>query len=65
MAYEIRERRPGYHVEIIPVFIGCMEKGANRLRVQIARVLETDEKKMARTWRKMLMTIFAVVVAGE
>ena len=31
----------------------------NRLREQIARVLETDEKKMTRTWREMLKTVLA------
>ena len=48
MAYKIRELRPGYHVGIIPVVIGCM-RGVNRLREQIARVLETDEKMMTRS----------------
>ena len=31
-AYEIREMRPGYHVQIIPVVIGCMGGGANKFR---------------------------------
>ena len=59
MAYKIREKKPGYLVEIILVVIGCMGGTVNRLREQIVRMLETDEKKMARTWRKMLMTILA------
>ena len=29
------------------------------MRVQIARVLETDEKKMTRSWREILMIILA------
>ena len=32
LAYEIRERRPGHHVDIIPDFIGCMERSGKRLR---------------------------------
>ena len=59
MAYEIRERRPGYHVEIIPVVIRCMGVGANRMREQIVRVLETDKMKMTRSWREMLKTVLA------
>ena len=31
-AYEIREMRPGYRVQIIPVVIGCMGGGANKFR---------------------------------
>ena len=42
--FDIRERRPGYHIDIIPITNGCMGEGANKLREQIARVLETDEK---------------------
>ena len=45
LAKEIRERRPGYHVEIFSVVIGCMGKSVNRLRVHAARVLETYERK--------------------
>ena len=33
--------------------------GVNKLREQIARILETDEKKMTRTWREMLKTVLA------
>ena len=32
LANKIRERRPGYDVEIIPVVIGCIGRGVNRLR---------------------------------
>ena len=44
LAYKIRERRSVYHVEIISLIIGCMGGGANKLREQIARVLEADKK---------------------
>ena len=44
-SYEVRERRPGYHVGIIPVVIGYMRGGTNKLREQIAGVLETNKEK--------------------
>lgn len=43
MAYETRERRSGYRAEIVPA---CTGSGVNRLKEQIAWVLETGEKKM-------------------
>ena len=50
LAYKIRERRPGHHVEIIPLVIECIRGGVNKRLEQIARVLETGEKKMTWTW---------------
>ena len=44
LAHKIGKRRPEYHIEVIPVVIGRMGRGANKLRKQMARVLETDEK---------------------
>ena len=42
---------------IILVIIECMGGGGDRLREQIVRVLETDEKKTTRTWREMLKMV--------
>ena len=39
LAYEIRERRPVYKVEIIPLVIGCVGGGAERLKAQLEKVL--------------------------
>ena len=50
--FEIKEKRQGFHVEIIPVVTACM-------REQIAKVLVPDAKKMTRTWREMLQTALA------
>ena len=36
-----------------------MRGGRNKLREQITRVLETDKKKMAQTWRERLKIILA------
>ena len=44
LAFKIGERRPEYHIEVIPVVIGRMEGSANKLRKQKAIVLETDGK---------------------
>ena len=35
LAYEIKERRPEYRVEIIAVVIGCVGGGAEKLKEQI------------------------------
>ena len=43
LAYEFRERRPGYKVVIIPLILGCCGGGAKILKRNIAKVLE-DEK---------------------
>ena len=59
LAYKIREKRPGYHVDILPVVIGCMRGGVNKLREQIAKVLETEKQKITRTWSNMIKTVLA------
>jgi len=59
LAYEIRERRPGYHVEIIPVVIGCMGGGATQLKEQIRRIMNGTERTLVQTWREMLKTVLA------
>ena len=58
LTYDFGERKLGYHVLIIPVVIGCIGRGVNRLREQIAK-LETDENKMKSIWREILKTAFA------
>ena len=39
--------------------IGCMGEDANKVKEQITRVHETDEKKMTRTYKEMFKTVFA------
>ena len=36
-----------------------MGEDANRVKEQITRVLETNEKKMTRTYKEMFKTVFA------
>ena len=37
LAFEIRERRPGYTVEVIPFAIGCLGGGMKKLEETIVR----------------------------
>ena len=54
LAFEIRERRPGYRVEVIPVVIGCMGGGTGMMRGQVEKILmSSDTDKIC---REMLRT---------
>jgi len=74
LAFEIRERRPGYRVVVIPVIIGCMGGGARKLREQVEKILVTSD--IDKIWKEMLRTtlmesesilrkIITGLVAGE
>ena len=39
LAFEDRERRPGYRVEVIPIVIGCMGGGVRVMREQVRKIL--------------------------
>ena len=43
LAYELRERRPGYHVEVVPMVVGCMGSGARLLTQHISKVISEEE----------------------
>ena len=46
LAFEVRERRPGYRVEVIPIVIGCMGGGVGVMREQVRKILinsDTDK----------------------
>ena len=48
LAFEIRERRPGYRVEVIPIVIGCMG-GGGVMREQVRKILiNSDTDKVCR-----------------
>ena len=47
LSFEIRERRPGYHVEVLPLIIGSLGGGVKRLELQIKKVIK--DRNMART----------------
>jgi hypothetical protein len=54
LAFEIRERRPGYKVEIIPVIVGCMGGGAETMRTQVGKILLSSN--IDQICREMLRT---------
>ena len=42
LAYELMERRPGYHVEIVSMARICMRKGSTRLNRRMKKMLEAE-----------------------
>ena len=54
LAFEVRERRPGYRVEVIPVVIGCMGGGAGIMKEQVEKILMTSDTE--KVCREMLRT---------
>ena len=56
LAYEIRERRPGFRVEVLPLVIGCMGSGADKLEKQISKLVE-DGKSVRQITREMVKTV--------
>ena len=37
LAFEIREKRQGYRVEIVPIVIGCLGGGMKQVEIQVKR----------------------------
>ena len=56
LCYELRERRDGYKVKIIPALIGCLGGGMKRLKDDI-RELFNDEKDLHWISREMQKTV--------
>lgn len=56
LAFEIRERRPGYEVKILPVVIGCLGGGMERATRQVHQVI-TEEKQWNIVCNEMLKTV--------
>ena len=52
LAFEIRERRPGYTVEVIPFVIGCLGEGMKKLEEQMAKLIP-EELQRLRITREM------------
>ena len=54
LVFEVKERRPEYKVEVIPIVIGCMGGGVGVMREQIRKILiNSDTNKVC---REMLRT---------
>ena len=56
LCYEIRERRDGYKVKIIPVVIGCLGEGMKRLKDDVKELFK-NEKELQWICRKMQKTV--------
>ena len=55
LCYEIRERRDGYKVKIIPVVIGCLGGGMKRLKDDVKELFK-NEKDLQWICREMQKT---------
>ena len=44
LAFELRERRPGYVINIMPVILGCLGGGMVRLEDQISKVINGRDR---------------------
>ena len=74
LAFEVRERRPGYRVEVIPIVIGCMGGGVGVMREQVRKILinsDTDKvcREMLRTAvmesESILRKVITNIVTGD
>ena len=74
LAFEVRERRPGYRVEVIPIVIGCMGGGVGVMREQVRKILinsDTDKvcREMLRTTvvepESILRKVITNIVTGD
>ena len=45
LAFEIRERRPGYTVEVIPFVIECLGEGMKKLEEQMAKLIQKELRR--------------------
>ena len=52
LAFEIREKRKDYMVEILPIVIGCMGGGMKEVEVQVGKII-TDKKTAVRICTQM------------
>ena len=57
LAFETRGKRPGLYVEMIPMVIGCLGGGINKLQQQIDKLIwhEKETKWVARNIQKIVL----------
>ena len=55
LAFEIREKRTGYLVEIIPFVIGCLGGGMKKLEDEMAKLILEEKRKMIREMQKVVL----------
>ena len=56
LAFETREKQPGFHVEIMPMVIGCLRGGVNKLQQEIDKLVR-HEKEAKWVVRKVQKTV--------
>ena len=58
LAFETRERRPGYEIYIVPVVIGALGRGTKALKIDLKKIFNNDElleEMVAVTQKTVLM----------
>ena len=70
LAFEIRERGPGYTVEVIPSVIGCLGGGMKKLEEQMANLIPEELRRLriTREMHKIVLmeseTIVRKIISG-
>ena len=54
LCFELRERREGYTVIMIPTVIGCLGGGIKELKANIKRIFDYHNKK---DWKDSIWTV--------
>ena len=64
LCYEIRERRDGYNVKVIPVVIGCLGGGMKRLKDDVKELFKNEKglQLIDRVWESE--TIMRKILSG-
>lgn len=57
LAFELRERRPGYKVKILPVVIGCFGGGVEKAEKQVKELIKNEQnvKKVCKEMIKIIV----------
>ncbi len=56
IAFETREKRPGYRVEVVPVIIGCLGGNMRKVKDAIGRVI-SEPQEIESVARKMQVSV--------
>lgn len=57
LAFEMRERRPGYEIVIVPIAIGALGGGMKQAKVDVSKIFTEDKDKVEKTVCEMQKTI--------
>ena len=70
LAFEIREKRMGYKVEIVPLFVGFLGGGIGRLLKNVFRIIgdQVKSERIVKEMQKIVLmeseTIMRKILAG-